>query len=150
LSDGKVFSKDFLVPFAAYLVVLLYLRMTALQLKDVAIRMRLKHLDRINQDLGLLRRTFLLFKPAKEWPIFRHVYYYLLVGTSFAAPFLFQQVGGPDSIHKPFYWEATVIFMSILLLGARVLAADLLALRFLSGAQNTEAPRTITSSSSVS
>jgi hypothetical protein len=139
LQGFKYFSSsDHLQLVGIYILILLYFRWAALRLKRVAILKRIRSLDRINDDLGLLRRTLLLFKPGSGWPLFIHIEYYFLVAVSLAMPVLFLSVGGPGAIYKPFYWEVSAILMTIFLLCARVLAADALAWRFLGTLSNTE------------
>lgn len=139
LRDGKFsLSIDFLVPAATYFAIPLYLRWTAFRLKLVAILKRIGSLDRINDDLGLLRRTLLLFNPGSGWPLLIHLEYYSFVVGSLVIPVLLLRFAGPGTIYKPLFWEVSAILMTMVLLFARVLAADALARRFLGIVLNTE------------
>jgi len=145
------FSTDLLVSALAYFAIPLYLRWTARRLKLVGILKRIGDLDNINSDLGLLRRTLLLFKPGSGWPLLIHVEYYCFVAGSLALPVLFQRASGPATISRPFLWEVSAILMTIFLLCARVLAADALAWRFLGTLSTSKAsPPATTSAGSTS
>ena len=150
--DGKFsFSADFLVSAAAYFAIPLYLRWAARRLKAVAILKRIGNLGNINSDLGLLRRTLLLFKPASGWPLLIHIEYYFFVAGSLALPVLFLKASGPGTLSRSFFWEVSAILTTTFLLCARVLAADALAWRFLGAPSNSEtSPTTTASADSVS